>query len=153
MWVVRSAAPAETAPGFEGFGAPAYRAFVLAALFVVYTFNFMDRQILSTLTEPIRNRVFLAGEAVATPAAARARRGGRGPGAPGGRARDDVDEPVGGRDQRAHLLAGDPHFVIVDEGPGRPPVKVGVPITDLASGRKPLPARCLRRAASNREPS
>ena len=33
---------------------PVYRYLVVALLAVVYTFNFMDRQILSTLTEPIR---------------------------------------------------------------------------------------------------
>ena len=31
-----------------------YRYFVVGLLAVVYTFNFMDRQIMSTLAEPIR---------------------------------------------------------------------------------------------------
>lgn len=38
----------------------AYRAYVLGGLFVVYTFNFIDRQIVSVLQEPIRAHFDLA---------------------------------------------------------------------------------------------
>ncbi|MEZ5953173.1 MAG: MFS transporter [Hyphomonas sp.] len=49
-----SAAPTER-PGHEtGYGTPAYRAYVLFALLVVYIFNFIDRSLLSVLGEPIR---------------------------------------------------------------------------------------------------
>ena len=37
-----------------------YRYLVVGLLAVVYTFNFMDRQILSTLTEPIRKDLGLS---------------------------------------------------------------------------------------------
>lgn len=47
-------ATAPAASGFAGFGTPAYRAFVLAALFVVYTFNFIDRSVLAIVQEQIR---------------------------------------------------------------------------------------------------
>ena len=52
--MAEATAPAETTPGFQGFGTPAYRAFVLAALFVVYTFNFIDRSVLAIVQEQIR---------------------------------------------------------------------------------------------------
>jgi MFS family permease len=45
---------------FQGFGAPAYRAFVLTALFVVYTFNFIDRSVLTIVQEPIRHEFHLS---------------------------------------------------------------------------------------------
>src|SRR5690348_11961768 len=53
-------APATTAPGFAGFGTPAYRAYVLAALFVVYTFNFIDRSVLAIVQEQIRGEFNLS---------------------------------------------------------------------------------------------
>ena len=46
---------AKTAPPqVEGYGSPAYRAYVLFALIVVYTFNFIDRTLIGVLGEPIR---------------------------------------------------------------------------------------------------
>ena len=44
-----AAKPAATPPATEN---GAYRAYVLGGLFVVYTFNFIDRQIVSVLQEP-----------------------------------------------------------------------------------------------------
>lgn len=41
-------------PPVEGYGSPAYRAYVLFALIVVYTFNFIDRTLIGVLGEPIR---------------------------------------------------------------------------------------------------
>ncbi len=47
----------------EAFGAPskpsAYRYYVLAALLVVYTLNFLDRQFLSVLAEPVKKSLHL----------------------------------------------------------------------------------------------
>ena len=37
-----------------GYGSRAYRAYVLFALIVVYTFNFIDRTLIGVLGEPIR---------------------------------------------------------------------------------------------------
>ncbi|MFC3077205.1 spinster family MFS transporter [Phenylobacterium terrae] len=46
---------AAAAPGaFQGYGTKAYRAWVLFALVVVYTFNFIDRVLVSIVQEPIR---------------------------------------------------------------------------------------------------
>src|SRR3989442_329160 len=53
-------APAEIAPGFEGFGTGAYRAYVLTALFVVYTFNFIDRSVLTIVQEQIKDEFRLS---------------------------------------------------------------------------------------------
>ena len=44
------AAPTQT----EGYGSSSYRAYVLFALIVVYTFNFIDRTLIGVLGEPIR---------------------------------------------------------------------------------------------------
>jgi MFS family permease len=46
-------AQAAAAP-FEGYGTRAYRGYILAALLAVYTFNFIDRTILTIVQEPIR---------------------------------------------------------------------------------------------------
>ncbi|KJS24737.1 MAG: MFS transporter [Hyphomonadaceae bacterium BRH_c29] len=47
-------------PGHEtGFGTPAYRAYVLSALLVVYIFNFIDRSIFAILTEPMKTSLKL----------------------------------------------------------------------------------------------
>lgn len=43
-----------TAPPFAGHGTRRYRAWVLFALVVVYTFNFIDRVLVSIVQEPIR---------------------------------------------------------------------------------------------------
>jgi MFS family permease len=42
------------APAYPGFGTKAYRAYVLGALLLVYTFNFIDRILISIIQEPIR---------------------------------------------------------------------------------------------------
>lgn len=42
------------APAAQGHGTPGYRAVVLAMLLLVYTFNFLDRQILGILAVPIK---------------------------------------------------------------------------------------------------
>ncbi|ODP39069.1 spinster family MFS transporter [Sphingomonas turrisvirgatae] len=44
----------DTATAQEGQGTPGYRALVLAMLLLVYTFNFLDRQILGILVAPIK---------------------------------------------------------------------------------------------------
>ncbi|MGE0045814.1 MAG: spinster family MFS transporter [Hyphomonadaceae bacterium] len=46
-------AAAETAPA-QGVGKPAYRAYVLGSLLLVYTFNFIDRTLVGVLNEPIK---------------------------------------------------------------------------------------------------
>jgi predicted MFS family arabinose efflux permease len=46
-----AAAPTTT---FQGFGTKAYRAYVLGALLVVYTFNFIDRVVIGIIGEPIK---------------------------------------------------------------------------------------------------
>jgi predicted MFS family arabinose efflux permease len=43
-----------TAPAFLGFGSKTYRAYVLGALLVVYTFNFIDRVVVGIIQEPIK---------------------------------------------------------------------------------------------------
>ncbi len=43
----------ESAIGHPGYGAKSYRAYVLGALFVVYTFNFVDRILIGILQEDI----------------------------------------------------------------------------------------------------
>ena len=43
-----------TAAAPAGHGTPGYRALVLAMLLLVYTFNFLDRQILGILVQPIK---------------------------------------------------------------------------------------------------
>jgi predicted MFS family arabinose efflux permease len=41
-------------PAFQGYGAKSYRAYVLGALLVVYTFNFIDRVVIGIIQEPIK---------------------------------------------------------------------------------------------------
>ena len=45
------------APGAAGrsYGAPAYRGFVLLLLTLVYTLNFIDRNLLSVIAQPVIN--------------------------------------------------------------------------------------------------
>jgi MFS family permease len=43
-----------SAPAFQGFGSKSYRAYVLGALLVVYTFNFIDRVVIGIIQEPIK---------------------------------------------------------------------------------------------------
>ncbi len=54
MSVSGSETRASTAMSAQGYGSPAYRAYVLFALIVVYTFNFIDRTLIGVLGEPIR---------------------------------------------------------------------------------------------------
>ncbi len=48
------AAQAAQQPGTEGYGSSSYRAYILFALIVVYTFNFIDRTLIGILGESIR---------------------------------------------------------------------------------------------------
>jgi predicted MFS family arabinose efflux permease len=41
-------------PAFQGSGTKSYRAYVLGALLVVYTFNFIDRVVIGIIQEPIK---------------------------------------------------------------------------------------------------
>lgn len=45
---------ASAAPAFQGYGTKAYRAYVLGVLVVVYTFNFIDRLLISIVQEAIK---------------------------------------------------------------------------------------------------
>ena len=42
------------APAFQGHGSKGYRAYVLGALLIVYTFNFIDRVVIGIIQEPIK---------------------------------------------------------------------------------------------------
>lgn len=42
------------APAFQGHGSKNYRAYVLGALLIVYTFNFIDRVVIGIIQEPIK---------------------------------------------------------------------------------------------------
>jgi predicted MFS family arabinose efflux permease len=48
-----------SAPAHPGFGDKAYRAYVLGALLVIYTLNFIDRILISIVQEPIRREFML----------------------------------------------------------------------------------------------
>ncbi|MEL7453696.1 MAG: MFS transporter, partial [Pseudomonadota bacterium] len=50
----QSAAPPTALSNAKGYGSSSYRAYVLFALIVVYTFNFIDRTLIGVLGEPIR---------------------------------------------------------------------------------------------------
>ena len=43
-----------TAPAFQGYGTKSYRGYVLGALLIVYTFNFIDRVVIGIIQEPIK---------------------------------------------------------------------------------------------------
>ncbi|MFN3465836.1 MAG: MFS transporter, partial [Terricaulis sp.] len=43
-----------TAPAFQGYGTKAYRAYVLFVLVIIYTFNFIDRLLISIVQEAIK---------------------------------------------------------------------------------------------------
>ncbi len=43
-----------TAPAFQGYGTKAYRAYVLFVFVIIYTFNFIDRLLISIVQEPIK---------------------------------------------------------------------------------------------------
>lgn len=45
---------ASAAPSFQGYGTKAYRAYVLFVLVIIYTFNFIDRLLISIVQEPIK---------------------------------------------------------------------------------------------------
>lgn len=57
------ATEAQTEPN-EGYGSSGYRAYVLFALIVVYTFNFIDRTLIGVLGEPIRETFGLSDTAI-----------------------------------------------------------------------------------------
>jgi MFS family permease len=44
----------DASAGYPGYGSKSYRAYVLGALLVVYTFNFIDRILIGIVQEPIR---------------------------------------------------------------------------------------------------
>ena len=48
------------APGFQGHGSKSYRGYVLGALLVVYTFNFIDRVVVGIIQEPIKEEFGLS---------------------------------------------------------------------------------------------
>jgi MFS family permease len=50
---------APTADGYPGYGAAPYRNYVLGALLVVYTFNFIDRVVIAIIQEPIKTEFHL----------------------------------------------------------------------------------------------
>ena len=54
MAEIAAEVPPQAGNASEGFGSAGYRAYVLTALLVVYIFNFVDRTIVSVLTEPIK---------------------------------------------------------------------------------------------------
>jgi len=45
----------DVAPAFAGYGTKPYRAYVLLALTVVYTFNFVDRSLIGVTQEPLKH--------------------------------------------------------------------------------------------------
>ncbi len=53
-------APVAPPADFQGFGTSAYRAYILAALFLVYTFNFIDRSVLTIVQEQIKHEFKLS---------------------------------------------------------------------------------------------
>ena len=60
MTEVTETADAPPAPlGYPGYGAASYRAYVLGALLVVYTFNFIDRVVIAIIQEPIKHEFAL----------------------------------------------------------------------------------------------
>ncbi|MEO1406029.1 MAG: MFS transporter, partial [Pseudomonadota bacterium] len=54
----------ETTAANEGYGSRGYRSYVLFALIVVYTFNFIDRTLIGVLGEPIRETFGLSDTAI-----------------------------------------------------------------------------------------
>ncbi len=48
------------APAFTGYSTKSYRAYVLGALLLVYTFNFIDRVVIGILQEPIKTELGLS---------------------------------------------------------------------------------------------
>ena len=60
MTEVTETADAGPAPlSYPGYGAASYRAYVLGALLVVYTFNFIDRVVIAIIQEPIKHEFAL----------------------------------------------------------------------------------------------
>ncbi|MCA8885851.1 MAG: MFS transporter, partial [Hyphomonadaceae bacterium] len=45
---------ASATPAFQGYGTKAYRAYLLLVLVIIYTFNFIDRLLISIVQEPIK---------------------------------------------------------------------------------------------------
>lgn len=63
-WGIFMTSATTTATTTAPKAAPGYRYLVVGLLAVVYTFNFMDRQIMSTLAEPIRKELGLSDTAI-----------------------------------------------------------------------------------------
>jgi predicted MFS family arabinose efflux permease len=57
--VTETIAPSPEATAYPGYGAASYRAYVLGALLVVYTFNFIDRVVIAIIQEPIKHEFAL----------------------------------------------------------------------------------------------
>lgn len=59
---INASAPAPATPqlGDGGMVGPGYRGYALIVLFIIYTLNFLDRQVVSILAEPIKNDLKLA---------------------------------------------------------------------------------------------
>jgi predicted MFS family arabinose efflux permease len=58
--ITENAAPPPIALSYPGHGAASYRAYVLGALLVVYTFNFIDRVVIAIIQEPIKHEFALS---------------------------------------------------------------------------------------------
>lgn len=52
--ITENAAPVAAPVSYPGHGAASYRAYILGALLVVYTFNFIDRVVIAIIQEPIK---------------------------------------------------------------------------------------------------
>ena len=52
--VTEATAPSSAPLSYPGHGLASYRAYVLGALLVVYTFNFIDRVVIAIIQEPIK---------------------------------------------------------------------------------------------------
>ena len=57
--VTETAEAPPAALSYPGYGAASYRAYVLGALLVVYTFNFIDRVVIAIIQEPIKHEFAL----------------------------------------------------------------------------------------------
>jgi predicted MFS family arabinose efflux permease len=57
--VTETITPSPEATAYPGYGAASYRAYVLGALLVVYTFNFIDRVVIAIIQEPIKHEFAL----------------------------------------------------------------------------------------------
>ena len=58
--VTEATAPSSAPLSYPGHGLASYRAYVLGALLVVYTFNFIDRVVIAIIQEPIKTEFHLS---------------------------------------------------------------------------------------------